>query len=86
MSGCCIVAWPLKGSMFDEKHLQITSPTFCSGNDLGSAGAEELVKASWPELRRLDIRWEGLAWRDCACCGECKVCQLLIIIILAVHG
>ncbi len=28
---------------------------FCSDNDLGAAGAEELVKGDWPELRILKI-------------------------------
>ncbi len=30
---------------------------FCSFNKLGAAGAEELVKGKWPELKILEIRW-----------------------------
>jgi hypothetical protein len=30
---------------------------FCSYSGLGAAGAEELVKGNWPELKILKIRW-----------------------------
>jgi hypothetical protein len=30
----------------------------CSLNQLGAAGAKELVKGDWPELRLLNIGWE----------------------------
>jgi hypothetical protein len=33
------------------------SPHSCRHNKLGAAGAEELVKGDWPELRVLDIGW-----------------------------
>ena len=35
-------------------------PLFYSKNKLGAAGAKELVKGDWPELRVLNIRWDAL--------------------------
>jgi hypothetical protein len=41
------------------------SPHSCSQSNLGIAGAKELVKVDWPELRLLNIRWGGLAMLHC---------------------
>jgi hypothetical protein len=38
-------------------------PHSCRFNKLGAAGAEELVKVDWPELRLLEI-----GWVDVRCC------------------
>jgi hypothetical protein len=40
-------------------------PHSYSANKLGSAGAKELVKGDWPELRVLNIGWGVLGW--CLC-------------------
>ncbi len=40
-----------------HKQLDACHIPFCSFNELGAAGAEELVKGNWPELRILAMRW-----------------------------
>jgi hypothetical protein len=47
-------------------HLSTLPPPCCRYNQLGPAGAEELVKRDWPELRTLDVGWGGLAVLLCA--------------------
>jgi hypothetical protein len=47
--------------LFTNIHLRTFPPPFYSKNKLGAAGAKELVKGDWPELRVLKIGWGGLA-------------------------
>ena len=46
--------------MLDYVHPTAFPSHSSSKNKLGSAGAKELVKGDWPELRVLDIRWDEL--------------------------
>jgi hypothetical protein len=45
---------------FNDMKVNILPHPFCSHNQLGAAGAEELVKGDWPELCLLNIRLIGL--------------------------
>jgi hypothetical protein len=45
--------------MFHQMQATTFPPHSCRYNKLGAAGAKELVKGNWPELRVLDIGWGG---------------------------
>jgi hypothetical protein len=60
----CLVALSVKHMLVCHKHLHTFPSTFCRGNKLGAAGAKELVKRDWPELRVLSI-----GWGDVRCCS-----------------
>ncbi len=56
-----IAQWGMKCQAhltYHKQHNACRIP-FCSQNELRAAGAEELVKGDWPELRILNIRWGG---------------------------
>ncbi len=54
-----IVQWGMKcqAHVVHHKQLHACQMPFCSNNNVGAAGAEELVKCDWAELRILNIRW-----------------------------
>ncbi len=54
-----ITQWGMKCQAHVAHHKQLDAchTPFCSYNKLGAAGAEELVKGDWPELRILNIGW-----------------------------
>jgi hypothetical protein len=58
-----MVALSVKHMLVHHIHLHTFPSFFCRDNKLGAAGAKELVKADWPELRLLDI-----GWGDVRCC------------------
>jgi len=69
LSTCCFnltVGHQLSSTCcFNHKQLDACHIPFCSDNKLGAAGAEELVKGDWPELRILTIWW---GWRPMLLC------------------
>jgi hypothetical protein len=56
---CCCNVIPRRGVASITSVLAPSPPPSCRGNELGAAGAEELVKGCWPELQLLVIRWVG---------------------------
>jgi hypothetical protein len=61
LSECCMAAFSVKHVLFDES-IKFSLLHYCRNNHLGAAGAEELVKGDWPELRVLSIGWVVLGW------------------------
>jgi hypothetical protein len=51
------MAWPVKDTLFDLEQANPTSfpPLLGRVNQLGAAGASELVKGNWPKLHTLNI-------------------------------
>jgi hypothetical protein len=58
-------------------------PHSCRYNKLGAAGAKELVKGDWPELRVLHIGW---GWAgDAALCSPAQLTNGRILMLSLCH-